>query len=179
MPGDIADFSSRVATTPDEHELVRRQMAEATRLASLAPDEWRLWIDRSAEQLSVPRAPLEKLVVSILKDKEKKAREAKAEERRQEARIEKKREREQDRIDKEAERKALIKGKAFARIIELPRDQHERKLAQLAGQIGEDEATLREEFAAFRDSDSKTRSSSHPATWHVDPWADPVSTGPW
>ena len=30
-------------------------MGEATRLASLAPGEWRLWIDRSAER--APRVP--------------------------------------------------------------------------------------------------------------------------
>ena len=30
-------------------------MIEATRLARLAPGEWRLWIDRSAERLRIPR----------------------------------------------------------------------------------------------------------------------------
>jgi hypothetical protein len=90
----------------------RRVMVEATRLANLAPGEWRLWIDRSAERLSIPRGTLEDLIVAIIRDTEKKAREAKAEARRQglAARREQEREqreqrREQERIDKETERK--------------------------------------------------------------------------
>ena len=51
-------------------------MVEATRLASLAPGEWRLWIDRSAERLCIPRAALQDLIAAIIKDSEKKARDA-------------------------------------------------------------------------------------------------------
>ena len=50
----MLDFP-RVEVTPEEN--ARRVMVEATRLASLAPGEWRLWIDRSAERLPKPRAP--------------------------------------------------------------------------------------------------------------------------
>ena len=57
-------------------ENARRVMVEATRLASLAPGEWRLWIDRSAEQLGIPRLTLEDLIAAIIKDSEKKARDA-------------------------------------------------------------------------------------------------------
>src|ERR1700730_18260408 len=46
-------------------EKVRRAMADAQRLASLAPGEWRLWIDRAAERLGVPRATLEGLIAEI------------------------------------------------------------------------------------------------------------------
>jgi hypothetical protein len=42
-------------------------MVEATRLASLAPGEWRLWIDRSAERLGILRATLEDLIAAIIK----------------------------------------------------------------------------------------------------------------
>jgi hypothetical protein len=52
----VRDFP-RVEDTPEES--ARRVMIEATRLASLAPGEWRLWIDRSAERLRVPRATLQ------------------------------------------------------------------------------------------------------------------------
>ena len=38
-------------------------MAEATRLANLAPGEWRVWIDRSAERFGVSRDTLEGLIV--------------------------------------------------------------------------------------------------------------------
>ena len=78
---NVLDFP-RVEVTPEKN--ARRVMAEATRLASLAPGEWRLWIDRSAERLGVPRATLEDLILAIIKDSEKKAREDKAEARRQE-----------------------------------------------------------------------------------------------
>ena len=44
----------RVEVTSEEN--AKRVMVEATRLASLAPGEWRLWIDRSAERLRIPRA---------------------------------------------------------------------------------------------------------------------------
>ena len=49
----VFDFPKAEITS---EEKVRRAMAEAKRLASLAPGEWRLWIDRAAERLGVPRA---------------------------------------------------------------------------------------------------------------------------
>ena len=77
----VLDFP-RVEVTSEEN--ARRVMVEATRLARLAPGEWRLWIDRSAERLGIPRATLEDLIAAIIKDREKKAREAETEARRQE-----------------------------------------------------------------------------------------------
>jgi hypothetical protein len=58
----VLDFP-RVEVTPEEN--ARRVTVEATRLASLAPGEWRLWIDRSAERLRIPRATLQGLIVAI------------------------------------------------------------------------------------------------------------------
>ena len=46
----VLDFP-RVEVTSEES--ARRVMVEATRLARLAPGEWRLWIDRSAERLGI------------------------------------------------------------------------------------------------------------------------------
>ena len=80
----VFDFPKAEITS---EEKVRRAMAEAKRLASLAPGEWRLWIDRAAERLGVPRATLEGLISAIIKDSERKAREDKAEARRQEERV--------------------------------------------------------------------------------------------
>jgi sRNA-binding protein len=105
--------------------------AEATRLAGLASGEWRLWIDRSAERLRIPRATLQGLIVGIIKDSEKKAREDKAEARRQEERVrreQRERKRGQERIDKKAERNRKEKEKAFERLISLPSEQHEARL---------------------------------------------------
>jgi hypothetical protein len=52
----VLDFPNAGITS---EEKARRAMAEAKRLASLTPGEWRLWIDRTAERLGVPRATLE------------------------------------------------------------------------------------------------------------------------
>src|SRR5215472_5282447 len=117
-------------TTGEEH--ARRIVAEAQRLANLTPGEWRLWINKSAERLGVSRADLEGLVKAIIESREKEARERAAEERRQEHRLERQRaaaerdernrEREQLRIDKEAEHKRKEKQKAFAALLKLPSD---------------------------------------------------------
>ena len=116
----VLDFPKAEITS---EEKARRAMAEAKRLASLAPGEWRLWIDRAAERLGVPRATLEGLISAIIKDSERKAREDKAEARRQEERVrreQRERKREQQGIDKKAERKSKEKQKAFERLISLP-----------------------------------------------------------
>jgi putative DNA primase/helicase len=158
----------------------RRVMVEATRLANLAPGEWRLWIDRSAERLGIPRGTLEDLIVAIIRDTEKKAREAKAEARRQglAARREQEREqreqrREQERIDKETERRRKEKEKAFKTLISLPSDQHQTRLAELAKRLDGDVAAIRDDFTAFVGMESRAASTD---PWNVEPWPDPVET---
>src|ERR1700719_354042 len=88
----VLDFP-RVEGTSEEN--ARRVMIEATRLASLAPGEWRLWIDRSAERLRIPRATLEDVIAAIIKDSEKKARDAETAARRQELAVRREQERKQ------------------------------------------------------------------------------------
>ena len=62
----VLDFP-RAEVTPAES--TRRVMVEATRLASLAPGEWRLWIDRSAEREYRGRGPITKnQVAALLRD---------------------------------------------------------------------------------------------------------------
>ena len=75
----VLDFP-RVEGTSEEN--AKRVMVEARRLASLAPGEWRLWIDRRAERLRIPRAILEDVIAAIIKNSEKKARDAETEARR-------------------------------------------------------------------------------------------------
>jgi hypothetical protein len=58
-----------------EEESARRIMAEATRLAGLAPGEWKIWIDGSAERLGIVRDKLEAVVVEIIKANQKSKRE--------------------------------------------------------------------------------------------------------
>src|SRR6185437_13955552 len=141
----------RVEVSPEEN--ARRVMAEAKRLASLAPGEWRLWIDRTAERLGVPRATLEGLISAIIKDSERKARADKAEARRQEERVrrgrereQRERKREQERIDRKAERNRKEKEKAFAHLISLPSEHHEVRLAELAKRLDKNLAAVRNDF---------------------------------
>ena len=117
----VLDFP-RVEVTPEES--ARRVMVEATRLASLAPGEWRLWIDRSAERLRIPRAILQDLIVAIIKDSEKKARDAETEARRHELAVRREQQRkqrgqkrEQERIDKRAEHSSRRSGSSSLAIL--------------------------------------------------------------
>ena len=104
----VLDFPKAEITS---EEKARRAMAEARRLASLAPGEWRLWIDRAAERLGVPHATLEGLISAIIKDSEIKAREHKAEARRQEERVR----REQRERKREQQRESTRRPNAKAR----------------------------------------------------------------
>ena len=165
----VFDFPKAEITSAEK---VRRAMAEAKRLASLAPGEWRLWIDRAAERLGVPRATLEGLISAS----ERKAREDKAEARRQEERVrreQRERKREQQGIDKKAERKSKEKQKAFERLISLPSEQHETRLAELAKRFDEDVAAIRDDFTVFVGMESRAASTD---PWNVEPWPDPVET---
>src|SRR6476620_5166702 len=95
----VLDFP-RVEVTPEES--ARRVMVEATRL--LVPGEWRLWIDRSAERLRIPRATLEDVIAAIIKDIQKKARDAETEARRHELAVRREQERKQREQKRDQER---------------------------------------------------------------------------
>ena len=169
----VLDFA-RVEVTPEEN--ARRVTVEATRLASLAPGEWRLWIDRSAEQLRIPRATLQGLIVAIIKNSEKKARDAETAAQRQELAVRREREREQreqERTDKKAKRNRKEKEKAFERLISLPSQQHEARLAELAKRLDQDLAAVRNDFSAFVGMASEAASTD---SWNVEPWPEPVET---
>jgi Protein of unknown function (DUF3631) len=157
-------------------ESVRRQMTEAERLANLSPGEWQLWIDGSAERLGISRAKLEKAVVAIIKDRERKTREVKAEDRQREQRVEKQRQhekneqrRQQERADKEAERKQREREKEFVALLNLPSAEHEARLGALANRLDEDLEFLRDEFAQFAATEEKSSDA-----YHVEPWPEPV-----
>ena len=180
LPGSdkkVRDFP-RVEVTPEES--ARRVMVEATRLASLAPGEWRLWIDRSAERLRIPRTILEDVIAAIIKDSEKKARDAETAARRHELAVrreqqrkQREQKREQERIDKRAEHKRKEKEKAFESLISLPSEQQEIRLGELAKRLDEDVAVIRDHFTAFVGMQSWTASTN---SWNVELWPDPVET---
>jgi hypothetical protein len=157
-----------------------RVMSEAIRLANLTPGEWKLWIDRSAEELGVPRQTLQQIVEETIKSNEKAVRETRAEARRAEARAEKQRsaerrknERDQQRIDKESERKLKERHKALSDIAALPAEAHEKQLLRLAERTNEDLSILRAELAALLESET---AGSPAIDWYVDPWPDAVVT---
>ena len=168
----------RVEVTSEEN--AKRVMVEATRLASLAPGEWRLWIDRSAERLRIPRATLQDLIAATIKDTEKKARDAETAARRQELAVrheqerkQREQKREQERIDKRAEHKRKGKEKAFESLISLPSEQQETRLGELAQRLDEDVAVIRDHFTAFVGMESRAASTN---SWNVELWPDPVET---
>jgi hypothetical protein len=122
-------------TETDPAELIRRQHVEAERLARLTPGEWQLWIDGSAAQLGTSRATLEASVKAIIAEKEKAEREARAEARRERARAE-----------KTAARKKQQKEREFKILRELPTEEQERRLDDIATRLEEDPAMVRDEF---------------------------------
>ena len=159
---------------------VQRVMVEATRLASLAPGEWRLWIDRSAERLGVSRRTLQDLIAAIIKDSEKKAQDAETDARRQELAVRREQERkqreqkrDQERIDKRAEHRRNEKEKAFERLISLPSEQQETGLAALAKRLDQDVAAIRDDFTAFVGMESRAASTN---SWNIELWPEPIET---
>src|SRR3984957_11331924 len=173
----VLDFP-RVEVTSEES--ARRVMVEATRLARLAPGEWRLWIDRSAARLRIPRAILEDVIAAIIKNSEKKARDAETEARRHELAVRREQERkqreqtrQQERTDKRAEHKRKEREKAFESLISLPSEQQETRLGELAKRLDEDVAAVRDHFTAFVGMQIWTASTD---SWNVELWPDPVET---
>jgi hypothetical protein len=178
-PSKIVEFPSpKPETTPEEN--IRQQMAEAQRLANLAPGEYLLWAPDSAQRLGMPVEQLVAAVQAILVEREKEANEAKAEARRREQRVEKERaaaerkqererEREQARAEKDAARKRGETEKAFEALAKLPRGEQEPRLADLAKRLDEDVETLRAEFEAFVGADVRDAED-------IEPWPEPVDT---
>jgi hypothetical protein len=173
MTNKVVEFPNLPEETPQQ-----RAFKEATRLADLTPGEWKLWVDGSAQILGIPVETLTDTVLEILKDREKTAKEAKADLRHEEARARKEQEHErkaeQKRIDKEAERKSKEKAKALASIAKLPSDQHKVKLVELAKRLDEDIATIHYEFDEY--CASEISSDDRSAEWRVEPWPEPVPT---
>ena len=177
--GDTAAQTNNVVDF--EQTISAKVMAEAKRLAGLAPGEWQIWIGKRAQEIGVERSILEKVTKEVLKDREKKQHAKQAEARRQDQRAERqrnaderKRERDQQQILKDAERKEKEKTKALADIAKLPAAQHEAKLGELAKQIGEEVSSLRDKFVELvGDIDG---GATTPGVSDIEPWPEPVTT---
>jgi hypothetical protein len=186
----VVEFPKSEEVTPEER--ARRLTAEVQRLVSLPVSEWLFYLesDGLAEKHGISRAAMKDMVEATIKEREKRAREDKAEDRHREQRGEKeqakarkeeerkrreqKREQdeqrcEQERAAKEEERKRKERAKELAAIAKLPRLAHEIRLAELAKRLGEDLDYLREEFMIFIVSaDTNTKL--------IEPWDEPVDT---
>ncbi len=180
FPVPSARTLDRAQSEPEE--AVRRQRVEAERLSRLAPGEWQLWIDDSAERLGIARATLEASVKSIIAQRAKHQRIERADalraderERRRIAREKTEAQREQDRgqrrVDKKSEQNLKEKRRVFAALIKVPNEQHQIRLVALARSLDEDVAIIIDEFVAFV--------AANVAIWdpnQVEPWHEQVDT---
>jgi hypothetical protein len=179
LPISVEEERSR--RIQEKNERNHRIAGEATRLANLSPGEWKIWFERSAERLGVEPDILAELIQARIADREQKERRAQTEARLMEDRAkrlrlsERDRQREQQRIEDIAARKAKAKAKAFTEIIKLPVDQHEAKLTELAKNLDEDITSLTAEFADYCTAEAPS-TSSDVSEWSIDPWPEPVTT---
>jgi hypothetical protein len=153
-----------------EEERVRRVMVEVDRLARLSPGEWKLWLKNSAQTLDIAPEMLRDLIETQVNNIKAAERAAEVEKRRQEDRAERQRREE----IRKRERKDKEKSKAFADIAKLPSDRRETRLGELTKRLDEDPAALGEEFSEYAKIADETEKPS--ATWHVEPWPEPVET---
>jgi putative DNA primase/helicase len=173
---NVVGFPNPLEETPQQ-----RAFKKATRLANLAPGEWKLYVDEDAQALNIPVETLMATVLDILRDREKKAKEEKADIRRQEAQVERGRIAEQRRKDRERkieqqriDKKAKEKAKAMASIAKLPSDLHETKLAELARRLDEDVTKIRDEFGEYCALEISREGRG--TDWHVELCSEPVPT---
>jgi Protein of unknown function (DUF3631) len=166
----------------------QRAFKKATRLANLAPGEWKLYIDEEAQALGIPVEKYTEIVLDILKDREKKAREAKADIRHEEARAKRRirEQRQQEREDKRARRdeartrkeadriageeetKRKKREAVFAEIADLPKLTHLTRLKEAAARLGEDFESLAAEFEFYLAARSVPKD--------MEPWGEKVDT---
>ena len=157
-----------------EEERVRRVMVEVDRLARLSPGEWKLWLKNSAQTFDIAPEMLRDLIETKVNNIKAAERAAEIEKRRQEDRAERQRHSTEREEIRKRERKSKEKSKAFADIAKLPSDRRETRLGELTKRLDEDPAALSEEFSEYAKIADATEKPS--ATWHVEPWPEPVET---
>ena len=173
--------SLRVSLDASPEEKRHRIMAEATRLANLAPGEWTIWYKGKAEEFGIEPNILAGLVQAQIKDREQKAAEKLKQDRLQEVRAERLRKtdvqefREKARAEDAAAKAARTKSKAFADITELPADQHDGKLDELAKLLGEDVEALKAEFADYYSAEIADTCSTPSSDWDDEAWPEAIS----
>jgi hypothetical protein len=174
------------STTPEgnSEEQARRLGVEVERLARLPVVEWMYYVEVGdiASKHSIEPIKLKQMVEAVIRANEKKAREAKVDDRREKRQVERKQERddrlarqeaerarkEAECIEREQEARRKKREAAFAEIAELPRLTHETRLKEAAKRLGEDFEILFEEFEVYFAARSIPK--------ELEPWSEAVDT---
>jgi putative DNA primase/helicase len=146
-----------------DEERARRLRAEVERLARLPTVEWRFYLDSTAEQYGISKTDLKAMIEAVIRKREKRAREDKADKRYEQRRTEQKQQREDtrtrqdeararkeaERIERAEEAKRKKRETAFAEIADLPKLTHQVRLREGAARLGEDYEGLVQEFEIY------------------------------
>src|SRR6516164_4480803 len=174
-----------------EEERARCLRQEVERLASLPIVECRYYLETGelAKKHGIEAAKLTQMVEATIHANEKKAREDKADDRREKLKAERRQERENrlsrqeqerarkeavrarkaaERIEREQEARRKKRDAAFAEIAELPKLTHAARLKEAAARLGEDFEILQEEFEVYF--------AARTLPEDLEPWPEPVST---
>jgi hypothetical protein len=179
--------------TPEvsSEERARRLGVEVERLARLPVVEWQFYVATGdiAKKFDITPAALKAMVEAVIRENEKRAREAKADDRREKRQVERKRERddrrsrqeqesarkeaerarkEAERLEREQEARQKKRETVFVEIAALPRLTHAVRLQEAAKRLGEDFEDLFEEFEVYFAARSIPK--------ELEPWPEPVDT---
>jgi hypothetical protein len=175
----VSVAESNVATLAEER--ARRLTAEVERLASQSPAEWMFWLDDCAKKHGVEPAKLAAMVKAVQAERAKAQRESKAELQRTEKRREfrdktdakraeaeaRREEKESARAEKDEARKQKAIEAELKKVVKLPRDEQQKRLAELSAQFEAEMAEL------HRDLERLMPRRGHD---EIELWPEPVAT---
>jgi len=162
--------------------------ADVDELSHQSPTGWMFWLPDYAKRHGITESQLQEKIEAEVAEAEKRAREAKADDRYERRRIEQKQERddrrtrqdeararkederarkEAERLEREQEARRKKREAVFAEIADLPRLTHEVRLKEAAVRLGEDFAALVEEFEVFY--------AARTIPEDLEPWPDQVN----
>jgi hypothetical protein len=148
-----------------DEERARRLKIEVDRLAQLSTVEWMLYVttESYAAKYGVDCATLKRMVEAVVKENEKKHRAEQVEQRRIEARAERKQEREDQRVRRDCKEETTLSRKEIE-----PKLTHEVRLKEAAKRLSEDFEFLVEEFEVYF--------AARTIPEDLEPWPEPVDT---
>jgi len=188
----IAPETGRVVSFPGDEERARRLKVEVERLARLSSTEWLYYVtlEGYAEKYGVDQALFKAMVETAVREIEKKQRDEQDERRRIEDRAEKKKAsqekakakeerqeieredrrarrdaRDQERADRRAQQRQREIDRQLAIILKQPMAEHDSRLVEVAGRLGEDINDLRAQFAELLDAERERRGIGDVVRW--------------